>query len=74
MVIEVIIFGQIAPHLPYSQELVVPDNTCIEDVTRILDLKSDLIGLMTINGKQCEGEEPVIDGSRLCFFPYMSGG
>lgn len=74
MVIEVKIFAQVAPQLPHSQELVVPDNTCLNDVARILDLNSDLIGLMTINGKQCEGEEPVLDGSRLCFFPYMSGG
>jgi molybdopterin converting factor small subunit len=74
MVIEVRIFGQVAPQLPHNQELVVPDNTCVEDVARILDLKTDLIGLMTINGKQCEGEEPVVDGCHLCFFPYMSGG
>ena len=74
MDIEVRLFGQIAPELPRSQEISVPDNINMSDVARILGLNPDLIGLMTINGKQCEDEEPVTDSSRLCFFPYLSGG
>lgn len=51
MNIEVKIFGHLAPSLPHHQELNVPENAKVEDVTKILRLDSNLIGLITIDGR-----------------------
>jgi hypothetical protein len=74
MLIEVKVFGQIAPQVAHHQVLEVPDPSSVGDVVRLLRLDEDLIGLITIDGRQSEAEDMVFNGCRLCFFPYMSGG
>lgn len=74
MDIEVKIFGHLAPSLPHHQELNVPENAKVEDVTKILRLDSNLIGLITIDGRQSEDQNLVTPGCHLCFFPYLTGG
>jgi len=46
----------------------------VQKVAERLGLNPKEIGLITINGVQSELEDPVPPNSRLCFFPYMSGG
>lgn len=74
MNIEVKVFGLIAPQLPHLQALEVPDTSCVGDVVTLLGLDEDLIGLITIDGRQSEVENMVFNDCHLCFFPYMSGG
>jgi hypothetical protein len=74
MLIEVKVFGQIAPQAPHHQVLEVPDPSNVGDVVTLLGLDEDLIGLITINGRQSEAQDMVFNDCHLCFFPYMSGG
>jgi hypothetical protein len=46
----------------------------IREVMNKLGLKEVEVGLITVDGVQSEPDEFVRPGSRLCFFPYMSGG
>ena len=46
----------------------------IRDVMNKLEIKEVEVGLITVDGVQSELDEFVRPGSRLCFFPYMSGG
>lgn len=74
MKIEVKSFGQLSLSLPPHQELIVPDNYLIADVIKQLDLDPIVIGLITVNGRQCEELDSLSPDCLLCFFPYMSGG
>ena len=46
----------------------------VQEIANFLGLEADEIGLISINGVQSEMEDSVLPGSRLCFFPPMSGG
>jgi len=39
-----------------------------------IGLNADDIGLITIDGVQSSLDDPVQTDSRLCFFPYITGG
>ena len=74
MIIEVELFGQLEPQLPRLQSIDVAKPSIVLDVTKILGLDLDNVGLITLNGIQCEELETLMPDSRLCFFPHMSGG
>lgn len=44
------------------------------ELARAVGLDLDEIGLITIDGVQSGLEDSVRPDSRLCFFPYVSGG
>ena len=48
--------------------------TTVRDLARAMGLDLDEIGLVTIDGVQSGLEDPVHPDSRICFFPYVSGG
>ena len=74
MSIEIELFGQLAANRQRRQRWEVNTPLFIRDVANRLDLKEEEIGLITVDGVQSEIEDSVQPGSRLCFFPYMSGG
>lgn len=74
MGIEVEIFGQLSPHIKRHQFLNMGRPVLVKEVANILGLKPEEVGLITIDGVQSDMEDSVRPGSRLCFFPYMSGG
>jgi hypothetical protein len=74
MSIEVEIFGQLLPLTERRQFLGVKRPVLVREVADIIGLKSEEVGLITIDGVQSEMEDLVEPGCRLCFFPYMSGG
>ena len=74
MSIEVEIFGQLLPLTERRQYLGVKRPVLVQEVADILGLKSEEVGLITIDGVQSELEDYVEPGCRLCFFPYMTGG
>lgn len=39
-----------------------------------LKINQELVGIITINGKQSQWTEKIDNGSRVCFFPYLAGG
>lgn len=74
MKIEIEVFGQLMQNKQQRQALEVMGSTLIRDVVKKLGLKEEEIGLITVDGVQSELEDLVHPGSRLCFFPPMSGG
>lgn len=74
MIIEVELFGQLEPQLPRLQSIDVTESSIVLDVAKLLSLDLDKVGLITINGIQCEEFEKLPPDSRLCFFTHMSGG
>ena len=74
MSIDVELFGQLYLNKQRRQALNLIHPTLIRDVINILGLKEEEIGLITVDGVQSEPEDLVYPGSRLCFFPPMSGG
>ena len=74
MIVHVELNGQLLPGSLRKQEIEIPANASIREAALFLQLNLDEIGLVTINGVQSEMEDPLPPGSRLCFFPYLSGG
>jgi len=74
MEIEVEIFGQLLPGQPRRRVITLDRPSTVREVALLLGLKPDEVGLIAINGAQQELEDEVPPGSRLCFFPPLSGG
>jgi sulfur carrier protein len=74
MSLEIELFGQLIANRPRRQIWEITDSVCIREVLQKLDLKEDEVGLITVDGVLSEPEALVHPNSRLCFFPYMSGG
>ena len=74
MSIEVEIFGQLLPLTERRQYLGAKHPVFVEEVANLLGLNPEEVGLITIDGVQSEMDDVVEPGSRLCFFPYMTGG
>lgn len=74
MNIDIEVFGQLLQNKQRRQALEVMSPTLIRDVVNMLGLKEEEIGLIMVDGMQSELEDIVHPGSRLCFFPPMSGG
>lgn len=74
MEIDVEIFGQLLPGSKRRQTLSVEQPLCVREVAARLGLEPNEIGLITINSVQSELDDLIPPNSRLCFFPFMSGG
>jgi len=74
MSIEIELFGQLLPNAQRRQMLNMERPVSVQEVANTLDLNLEEVGLITIDGVQSEKEDVVKSGSRLCFFPPMSGG
>ena len=74
MSIEIELFGQLLPNTQRRQTLNIKRSTLVLEIANLLGLDLEEVGLITIDGVQSEMEDSVEPGSRLCFFPYMTGG
>ena len=72
--IEIELFGQLAPSLPRRQSLTLERAMTVQEIAMQLGLDPDQIGLIVINGVQRELQDPAPPDCRLCFFPPVSGG
>jgi hypothetical protein len=74
MSIEIELFGQFASNRQRQQIWAIQKPMLIRDIMEKLGLKDEEIGLISVNGVLSDPEELIHPGSRLCFFPPMSGG
>ena len=74
MAVDIEIFGQLLLNHPRRRSMDIHGPTTARDLARAVGLDLDEIGLVTIDGVQSGLEDPVRPDSRLCFFPYVSGG
>jgi hypothetical protein len=46
----------------------------IRAIADYLELDTDMIGLITVDGKLSKWTDEVVTDSRICFFPHLTGG
>jgi hypothetical protein len=71
---EIEIFGQLSIDQEHRRTLILDQAMTVLEVAKLIELNTELIGLITIDGVQSELQDVVTENNRLCFFPYMSGG
>lgn len=72
--LEIEIFGQLSINRVSRIDLKIVNPTTAMEIVRQLGLNPETIGLVTIDGKQSDLSDAVLDNNRICFFPHMSGG
>jgi hypothetical protein len=72
--VDIEIFGQLSLHKPRRQSMEIQSPATARDLARAVGLDLDEIELVTIDGVQSGLEDQVRPDSRLCFFPYVTGG
>jgi len=74
VIVHIEINGQLLPGSLRKQDLDLPANASVREAALFLQINIEEIGLITVDGVQSEMEDKLPPGSRLCFFPYLSGG
>lgn len=74
MAVDVEFFGQLLPGQPRRRTLEIQGPVLARDLAPKLGLDLEEIGFISIDGKQCELDDTVQPNSRICFFPYITGG
>ena len=74
MAVDIEVFGQLLPNQPRRRSLELQKPATVRDLARMIGLDLNEIGLITVDGVQSELDNCVQPDSRLCFFPYVSGG
>jgi molybdopterin converting factor small subunit len=72
--IDIELFGQLLPDQPRRRDFQIQKPTAVREIARAIGLDPSEIGMIAIDGVQSELDDVVSPGSRLCFFPYVSGG
>lgn len=74
MSVDIEVFGQLLHYQPRRRTMEIRGPTTARDLASAIGLDLAQIGLITIDGVQSELDDFVQPDSRLCFFPYISGG
>ena len=74
MAIDVEVFGQLLPDQPRRRSMDVEEPKTARELSESIGLHAEEIGLVMIDGVQSSLDAQVKSGSRLCFFPYVTGG
>jgi hypothetical protein len=72
--IDIELFGQLLPNQPRRQTVELRKPLRVRAIAKMIGLDIETIGLVMIDGVQSDLEQFVQPDSRLCFFPYVSGG
>ena len=74
MAVDIELFGQLLPGQPRRRTLEIQAPAKARDLAAAIGLDLADIGLISIDGVQSEADDWVRPESRLCFFPYVTGG
>ncbi len=74
MAVDIEVFGQLLPDPPRRRTLEIKGPSTVRELARALGLDLAEVGLIAIDGVQSEPDDVVQPDSRLCFFPYVTGG
>jgi hypothetical protein len=72
--VDIEVFGQLLPHQPRRRSVEIHEPSTVRDLAQAIGLDLNEIGLVMIDGVQSDLDHCVQPDSRLCFFPYVSGG
>ncbi len=74
MAVDIEIFGQLLPNQPRRRAIELEQPASVRDLATMIGLDESEIGLVMLDGVQSGLDHRVQPDSRLCFFPYVSGG
>jgi hypothetical protein len=74
LAVDVEVFAQLLPGQPRRRTLEIKGPATARDIAHAIGLDLAEIGILSIDGVQSELDAPVRPDSRICFFPYLSGG
>ncbi|MBN1570847.1 MAG: MoaD/ThiS family protein [Acidobacteria bacterium] len=74
MAVDIEVFGQLLPNQPRRRAVEIQKPATVRDLAGLIGLDPEEIGLVMIDGVQSGLDHDVQPDSRLCFFPYVSGG
>ena len=74
MTLDIEIFGQLLPGEPRRRTREFEGPESARKVAESIGLNAEEVGLVTINGVQSNLDDQIQSDSRLCFFPYITGG
>jgi len=74
LAVDIEVFGQLLPGQPRRRSVEIQVSTTARELANRIGLDLSHIGLLSIDGVQGELDDSVSPNSRLCFFPYLSGG
>ena len=74
MAVEIELFAQLLPGEPRRRSLEIKGPATVRDLADKIGLDPADIGLVAVDGVQCDLDDPVQPNSRICFFPYLAGG
>jgi hypothetical protein len=74
MAVDIEVFGQLMPGEPRRRMLESRVPHTARDLAHAIGLDTAEVGLVSIDGVQSDLDDWVRPDSRLCFFPYVSGG
>lgn len=74
MAVDIEIFGQLVHNQARRRSVEIQNPATARELARAAGLDLEEIGLVTIDGVQSSLDDTVRPDSRLCFFPYVSGG
>jgi hypothetical protein len=71
---EIELFGQLAEgrEAIWKEEFLQP--LTVHELAEKLSLDIEVVGLISIDGKQSDWNDQVTNVNRICFFPYLEGG
>jgi hypothetical protein len=72
--VDIEVFGQLLPGQARRRTMDISVPATVRELAIRIGLDLREIGLITIDGVQSRLEDPVQLDSRLCFFPYVTGG
>jgi hypothetical protein len=72
--VDIELFAQLLPGQPRLRTVEIQCPATVRDLARTIGLEPSEIGLIAVDGVQCDLDDPVQPDSRVCFFPYIVGG
>jgi molybdopterin converting factor small subunit len=74
LAVDIEVFAQLLPGQPRRRALEIKGPATVRELARMIGLEESEIGMVAIDGVQSSLDDPVQPDSRICFFPYLSGG
>jgi hypothetical protein len=74
LAVDIEVFGQLLPGRPRRLTLEIQGQATVRALADAIGLNPADIGLVAVDGVQSELDDLVRPDSRLCFFPYITGG
>jgi hypothetical protein len=74
LAVDIEIFGQLLPGQPRCREMEIHEPVTAREVSDAIGLDESEIELVIIDGIQSGLDDLLHPDSRICFFPYITGG